>query len=287
MYARTQTIDSYRILVAPDLDLDQDGTCHLGDMAVEVLDPVRDYAELMESLFDFNAIRQLFNTGQFRMCFDAMHAVTGPYASEILERRLGATRRHRHQRHAAGGLRRRPPGPQPGPRPGTGGPDPGPGAPDFGAASDGDGDRNMILGRDFFVTPSDSLAVLAANAHLVARLQGRHQRHRPLHADQPGGRPGRRAARAWSASRPRPAGSSSATCSTPAASPCAARRASAPAPTMCARRTGCGPCCSGSTCWRCVASRWRRSCASTGGASGATTTPATTTRGWTAPAPRG
>jgi phosphoglucomutase len=167
MYARTQTLDSYRILEAADLDLDQDGTYRLGDMAVEVLDPVRDYAELMESLFDFNAIRQLFNTGQFRMCFDAMHAVTGPYATEIIERRLGAS-------------------------PGTvingipledfggGHPDPnlahaqqlvaltqGPGALDFGAASDGDGDRNMVLGRDFFVTPSDSLAVLAANAHLV------------------------------------------------------------------------------------------------------------------------
>jgi phosphoglucomutase len=171
MYARTQSIDRYLILEAADLDLDRDGTIRLGDMVVEVLDPVRDYAELMESLFDFNAIHQLFNTGQFRMCFDAMHAVTGPYAREILERRLGAA-----------------PGTVINGTPledfGGGHPDPnlahaealvaltrGPGALDFGAASDGDGDRNMILGKNFFVTPSDSLAVLAANAHRVPGYQ--------------------------------------------------------------------------------------------------------------------
>jgi len=171
MYARTQTIDRYLTLDAPDLDLDRDGSSHLGGMVVEVIDPVDDYAGLMEVLFDFNAIHQLFNTGAFRMRFDAMHAVTGPYAREILERRLGA---------------------EPGtvingtPLPDFGGghPDPnlahaqelvamtqGHDALDFGAASDGDGDRNMILGKDFFVTPSDSLAVLAANAHLVPGYQ--------------------------------------------------------------------------------------------------------------------
>jgi len=171
MYARTQTIDRYLTLDAPDLDLDRDGSSRLGGMVVEVIDPVEDYAGLMEALFDFNAIHQLFNTGAFRMRFDAMHAVTGPYAREILERRLGA---------------------EPGtvingtPLPDFGGghPDPnlahaqelvamtqGHDALDFGAASDGDGDRNMILGKDFFVTPSDSLAVLAANAHLVPGYQ--------------------------------------------------------------------------------------------------------------------
>ena len=171
MYARTQTIDRYLTLEAPDLDLDRDGSAPLGDMTVQVIDPVSDYAALMEALFDFNAIHQLFNTGQFRMRFDAMHAVTGPYAKEILEGRLGA---------------------EPGtvingtPLPDFGGghPDPnlahaqelvamtqGHDALDFGAASDGDGDRNMILGKDFFVTPSDSLAVLAANAHLVPGYQ--------------------------------------------------------------------------------------------------------------------
>ena len=134
-------------------------------MAVEVFDPVADYAALMESLFDFAAIRAAFAAG-LRMKFDAMHAVTGPYALEILERRLGA---------AAGTVMNGVPLEDFG----GGHPDPnlvhahdlvaaltGPDAPDFGAASDGDGDRNMILGRDFYVTPSDSLAVLAANATL-------------------------------------------------------------------------------------------------------------------------
>jgi phosphoglucomutase len=171
MYARTQTIDRYLTLEAPALDLDRDGSAPLGDMTVQVIDPVSDYAALMEALFDFNAIHQLFNTGQFRMRFDAMHAVTGPYAKEILEGRLGAE-----------------PGTvingNPLPDFGGGHPDPnlahaqelvamtqGHDALDFGAASDGDGDRNMILGKAFFVTPSDSLAVLAANAHLVPGYQ--------------------------------------------------------------------------------------------------------------------
>jgi len=163
--AKTKSIAQYRIVDAPDVDIETVGSRSVAGMAVEVIDPVADYAALMETLVDFDAIRALFKGG-FRMKFDAMHAVTGPYATEILERRLGA---------AAGtvmnGL----------PKEDFGGghPDPnlvhahdlvheltGPSAPDFGAASDGDGDRNMILGRDFYVTPSDSLAVLAANATL-------------------------------------------------------------------------------------------------------------------------
>jgi phosphoglucomutase len=165
IYARTQSIDNYRTLNCPDTNLDRIGAAHIGPMEVKVVDPVADYAALMESLFDFNAIHQLFNSGTFRMRFDAMHAVTGPYAVEILENRLGA-----------------PPGTVMNGVPkedfGGGHPDPnlahahdlvalthGPDALDFGAASDGDGDRNMILGKNFFVTPSDSLAVLAANAH--------------------------------------------------------------------------------------------------------------------------
>ncbi len=170
IYARSRELNRYRILEAPDVPLDRPGTHALGAMQVEVIDPVADYAELMESLFDFGAIRALL-AGGFRLCFDAMHAVTGPYAHEILERRLGA-----------------PPGSVINGVPladfGGGHPDPNltyadqlvaimygkdianP-APDFGAASDGDGDRNMILGRHFFVTPSDSLAVIAANATLV------------------------------------------------------------------------------------------------------------------------
>jgi phosphoglucomutase len=165
IYRRTTEIASYRTLETPDLDLDAIGTASLGGMSVEVIDPVADYADLMEKLFDFNAIHQLFNSGLFRMRFDAMHAVTGPYAVEILERRIGAppdTVMNGEPKEDFGG----------------GHPDPnlahaeelvamtrGADGLDFAAASDGDGDRNMILGKDFFVTPSDSLAVLAANAH--------------------------------------------------------------------------------------------------------------------------
>jgi phosphoglucomutase len=167
IYERSKTIEGYKILEAPDIDLDQIGTSQLGEMTVEVIDSVSDYAELMESLFDFDRIRQLFASGKFSLCVDSMHAVTGPYAHAILEQRLGA-----------------PAGTVINGKPledfGNGHPDPnlvyahelvdimfGEDAPDFGAASDGDGDRNMILGCQFFVTPSDSLAVLAANAKLV------------------------------------------------------------------------------------------------------------------------
>ena len=166
IYARSQTLDRIRRLVADPVPLTRTGRQCLGDMIVEVIDPVADYAELMESLFDFDRIRDLLRGG-FRLCFDAMHAVTGPYAREILVRRLGAPEEalwHAEPLEDFGG----------------GHPDPnliharalveymnGPDAPDFGAASDGDGDRNMILGRRLFVSPGDSLAVLAANATRV------------------------------------------------------------------------------------------------------------------------
>lgn len=163
----TKTIDRYLTLDTPPVDLDQLGTCRLGETEIEIIDPVSDYADLMEALFDFDAIHHLFNSGHFQMRFDAMHAITGPYAVEILENRLGAA-----------------PGTVMNGVPledfGGGHPDPnlahaqelvaltqGSDGLDFGAASDGDGDRNMILGRDCFVTPSDSLAILAANAHLL------------------------------------------------------------------------------------------------------------------------
>ena len=166
IFARTQELMEYRILESQDVELERLGETRLGDMVVEVVDPVADYADLMESLFDFNAIRDLI-AGGFRLRFDAMHAVTGPYAREILVNRLGAA-----------------PDSVVNDRPlpdfGGGHPDPnpvwakalmdemfGPDAPDFGAASDGDGDRNMIVGRGVYVSPSDSLAVLAANAHLA------------------------------------------------------------------------------------------------------------------------
>ena len=162
IYRRTLEIDRYRILVADDVDIDRIGEATLEGMRVQVIDPVADYAELMEQQFDFDAISGLLR-GDFRMAFDAMHAVTGPYAHRILEERLGAPagtvingtpledfgggHPDPNLTHAAGLVAR------------TRGPE----GLDFAAASDGDGDRNMILGRDIFVTPSDSLAILTAN----------------------------------------------------------------------------------------------------------------------------
>ncbi|MEH1952385.1 alpha-D-glucose phosphate-specific phosphoglucomutase [Nostoc sp.] len=167
IYDRSKVIDSYQILEAPDVDLETLGESHLGETVVEVIDSVQDYQELMESLFDFEGIRQLLTRGNFRISIDALHAVAGPYAHAIFEQRLGApvgTVLNGTPLEDFGG----------------GHPDPnlvyahelvdilyGEDAPEFGAAFDGDGDRNMILGRKFFVTPSDSLAVLAANAKLV------------------------------------------------------------------------------------------------------------------------
>ena len=166
IYDRSKVIDRYQILEVNDINLDKLAVLRLAEMAVEVIDPVEPYVRLMESLFDFASIRKLLQ-GDFRMCIDSLHAVTGPYAKEIFENRLGA---------AAGTVQNGIPLEDFG----GGHPDPnlvyardlvkilfGNNAPDFGAASDGDGDRNMILGRNFFVTPSDSLAVLTANASLV------------------------------------------------------------------------------------------------------------------------
>lgn len=167
IYERSKVIDSYKIITAKNINLDQLGRQKLGEMTVEVIDSVADYAELMESLFDFGKLSELLRSGKFRMCMDSLHAVTGPYAKDIFEQRLGAP---------AGTVKNG----MPLEDFGGGHPDPnlvyahdlveimfGDHAPDFGAASDGDGDRNMILGKNFFVTPSDSLAILAANAKLV------------------------------------------------------------------------------------------------------------------------
>ncbi len=167
VYRRTQQIEAYRTVEAPDIDLTTPGRTVVGAAAVDVVDPVADHAALLERVFDFDAIHGLLTRPGWHMRYDAMHAVTGPYAEAILGRRLGA-----------------PPGSLvnavPLPDFGGGHPDPNPtyaaelveamfakDAPDFGAASDGDGDRNMIVGQRFVVTPSDSLAVLVANAHLV------------------------------------------------------------------------------------------------------------------------
>lgn len=163
IYARSKVIDTYNIADVADIDLDKVGAQTVEGMTVEVIDPVADYVELMESLFDFSAIRSLI-AGGTRVVIDSMGAVTGPYAREILEKRLGAP---------AGSVRNAVPLPD------FGGhhPDPNlvhakelyddvmsPEGPDFGAASDGDGDRNMVVGKGMFVTPSDSLAIIAANA---------------------------------------------------------------------------------------------------------------------------
>jgi phosphoglucomutase len=167
IYARTKEITTYKVLDAADVDLATLGESRLGEMVVEVIDSVADYQALLESLFDFDRIRALLTGGQFRVCMDSMHAVTGPYATRIFEDRLGAPKGTVQNGVPLEDF-------------GGGHPDPnlvyahdlvevlfGENAPDFGAASDGDGDRNMILGRKFFVTPSDSLAILAANATLV------------------------------------------------------------------------------------------------------------------------
>jgi phosphoglucomutase len=166
IFRHSQQLTAYRTIETQDLPLDRIGTTRLGDMTVEIVDPVADYAELMQRIFDFDRISDLFRGG-FRLRFDAMNAVTGPYAREIFERRLGAP-----SGTAVNAV----------PLPDFGGnhPDPNPtyaaeliGAiaaadgPDFGAASDGDGDRNMVVGRDGPIGPSDSLAILAANARLV------------------------------------------------------------------------------------------------------------------------
>jgi phosphoglucomutase len=166
IFATSKTIQQYKLQDIPDIDLNAIGLVQFDGFAVEVIDPVRDYADLMESMFDFAAIRHLF-AGGFSIKFDGMHAVTGPYAKELFLNRLGAPEHSLMNCVVSETF-------------GGGHPDPnltyaeelvnivyGAQAPDFAAASDGDGDRNMVLGKGFFVTPSDSLAIIAANAHLI------------------------------------------------------------------------------------------------------------------------
>ena len=166
IYKNTLNIKEYKIMDVPDIDLSKLGTQKLGNMIIEIIDPVKDYVEMMESIFDFQAIKKLFANG-FTMRYDAMNAVTGPYALRIFEEILGAPKGSVVNSK---------------PLPDFGGlhPDPnlvyakelvdtmyGDNAPDFGAANDGDGDRNMILGQKFFVTPSDSLAIITDNYQLI------------------------------------------------------------------------------------------------------------------------
>ena len=166
IYQQTISISEYKICLGPDVDLSQLGTQEYCGMSIEVIDPVKDYVELMQKIFDFAAIKKMFANG-FTMRFDAMNAVTGPYAVAIFEDLLGA---------AKGSVVNAVP------KPDFGGLHPDPNlvyakdlvdfmfsdqATDFGAANDGDGDRNMILGKSFFVTPNDSLAILTDNFNLI------------------------------------------------------------------------------------------------------------------------
>lgn len=167
-YEFSKVIKEYKIVNTDDINLDKQNTYYIGDMKIEVIDSVTDYADLMTELFDFENIKMLFNSKKFSMCFDAMHAITGPYAKHILEQQLSAS-----SKTVINGV----------PLEDFGGGHPDPNlahakelvaslnqpsnAPNFGAASDGDGDRNMIIGQNFFVNPSDSLAIMTANAHLL------------------------------------------------------------------------------------------------------------------------
>jgi phosphoglucomutase len=165
----SRELERYLTIDCDDVDIDTLQSIQIGECEISIVDSIGDYADLMEHLFDFNQIRGLFNSGLFNMAFDAMHAITGPYAREIFVRRLGASEEsllNCYPKEDFGG----------------GHPDPNLAhahelvemmnqprtlSPDLGAASDGDGDRNMILGRQCFVTPSDSLAIMAANIHLL------------------------------------------------------------------------------------------------------------------------
>lgn len=163
IYQHTLAITRYLTIDHPDIDIDREGSLRVGATDVEIFDPIADYAAVMEGLFDFAALRALFSRG-FRLVFDAMHGVTGPYARHLFEKCLGAP-----AGTVVNGV--------PLPDFGGGHADPNlvhahrlvermaqPDAPDLGAASDGDGDRNLILGRGFFVTPGDSLAIIAEHA---------------------------------------------------------------------------------------------------------------------------
>ena len=167
IFQQTLSLEQYLTIDTNDIDLDKIASLHIENAQIDIIDPVTDYADLMESMFDFNLMKDLLTNNNFRICFDAMHAVNGPYAKEIIENRLGA-----------------PSGTVINGEPltdfGGGHPDPnlvhahelvalllGDDPLDFGAASDGDGDRNIVLGKNFYINPCDSLAILTANAHFI------------------------------------------------------------------------------------------------------------------------
>ncbi len=172
LFENTRNITEYKIAEIADLDLDHIGQQQIDDLIVTIIDPVDDYAALMASIFDFELVKNSIAANYITLCFDAMHAITGPYARRILEDILGAP-----AGTVINGI--------PLEDFGGGHPDPnmahakeltacmfGDNSPTFGAASDGDGDRNMIMGANIFVTPSDSLAIMAANAHLIPAYAG-------------------------------------------------------------------------------------------------------------------
>ncbi|WP_175869352.1 alpha-D-glucose phosphate-specific phosphoglucomutase [Bartonella gabonensis] len=166
VFATSQRLSFYKIFEAPDVDLERQGITFMGDMQIEIIDPVADYVALMQEIFDFDCIAKAVTRG-LTLRFDAMHAITGPYAHEIFEKCLGFSKGT-----VVNGL----------PLPDFGGGHPDPNlvyakslydllmsekAPDLGAASDGDGDRNLIIGRGQFVSPSDSLAIMVEHANLI------------------------------------------------------------------------------------------------------------------------
>ncbi len=172
IYRNTLNIKQFRVCNTPDIDLGKVGVSKLGNTIVEVVDPVSDYRRRMEDCFDFDRLRDGFGNGRLSVCFDGMHAVTGPYARRILEECLGAPEGSVINSDPLEDF-------------GGGHPDPNQvhahqlveimsqeDAPALGAASDGDGDRNLILGRNFFVTPSDSLAILTAHAEQIPQFAG-------------------------------------------------------------------------------------------------------------------
>ncbi|MDB4844031.1 alpha-D-glucose phosphate-specific phosphoglucomutase [Hellea sp.] len=170
IYEQTKLIKNYKIVQDVHINLNILGLFDFMGMTIEIIDSVNDYANLMNSIFDFNAIKALFST-EFTFCFDAMNAVTGPYANEIFINRLGAPATsiiNSTPKEDFGGLH----------------PDPnhrnageifsmmfdGDNV-DFAACSDGDGDRSIVLGKKTFVSPSDSLALLTANATLIKKYK--------------------------------------------------------------------------------------------------------------------
>jgi phosphoglucomutase len=273
IYRRSQTLAAYRTVEARDMPIDRLGETRFGGMTIDVIDPVADYAALMERIFDFDRLRELFRGG-FRLCFDAMNAVTGPYAHEIFERRLGAppgTAVNADPKPDFGGLH---PDPNPTHAAGLIAALAAPDAPDFGAASDGDGDRNMVVTRDGAIGSSDSLAILAANARLI-----------PWFKDGLSG-----VARSMPTSRAvdRVAASLGIDCfETPTGWKYFGNLLDAGRIGLCVRRTESGRCCSGSICWRRAASRQPRLSPIIGAATAATFMSGTIMRRLTATARTG